>query len=86
MIVDKTSPFFAPEVESLDAEGIRAHQRAKLAQMLTELRAKNPFYRRKLGAISFHPEHDPIELLPFTTRAELEADQVANPPYGTNLT
>src|SRR5579859_8194492 len=54
--------------------------------MLNELRAKNPFYRSKLGAIPFDPVHDPLEGLPFTTRAELEADQIASPPYGTNLT
>ena len=29
---------------------------------------------------------DDLARLPFTTRAELSADQVAHPPYGTNLT
>ena len=37
-------------------------------------------------AIDFDPTSDPIEKLPFTTRAELEHDQAEHPPYGTNLT
>jgi phenylacetate-CoA ligase len=86
VIVNEPSPYFAPEIETLDADGIRAHQRNKLAQMLAELRANNSFYRRKLDAILFDPAHDSLDALPLTTRAELEADQVANPPYGTNLT
>ncbi|MFQ5495831.1 MAG: phenylacetate--CoA ligase family protein, partial [Phycisphaerae bacterium] len=29
---------------------------------------------------------DPLDRLPFTTRAEIQQDQVDHPPYGTNLT
>jgi phenylacetate-CoA ligase len=72
--------------ERLDAANLRALQRRKLAAMLAELQAGNAFYRRKFGGIGFDPLQDPLDRLPFTTRAELEADQVANPPYGTNLT
>jgi len=86
VIVNEPGPYFAPEIESLEVEGIRAHQRNKLAQMLAELRVKNPFYRRKMEAIPCDPAGDSLDALPFTTRAELEADQIANPPYGTNLT
>ena len=86
MIVNRSGPYFAPKVETLDAEGIRAQQRDKLARMLSELRVKNPFYQRKLEPIRFDPGPDSLESLPFTTRSELEADQIANPPYGTNLT
>lgn len=79
------SPYPADD-ERLDAAGLRALQRRKLAAMLAELRAGNAFYRRKFEGVRFDPLVDPLEALPFTTRAELEADQVANPPYGTNLT
>src|SRR5947199_338575 len=44
------------------------------------------FHAGKVGAIEFDALKDPLERLPFTTRQELEADQVSNPPYGTNLT
>ena len=37
---------------------------------------RTPFYRRKFDG----------SVLPFTTKAELVADQAAHPPYGTNLT
>lgn len=79
-------PYFAPDVETLDAAGIAAHQRKKLADMLGELRATNRFYRGKLDGSEFDAASDPLDRLPFTTRAELEADQIAHPPYGTNLT
>ena len=48
--------------------------------------ATNAFYRDKLATMDFDPAADPIEKLPFTTRAELERDQSEHPPYGTNLT
>jgi phenylacetate-CoA ligase len=54
--------------------------------MLAELRAKNAFWQKKLKGIQFDPLADPLDRLPFTTRAELEADQIAHPPFGTNLT
>jgi len=72
--------------ETLDRDGIEALQRAKLAAMLAEVLKGNSFYRAKLSGVSFDPLRDPISVLPFTTRAELEADQVSHPPYGSNLT
>jgi phenylacetate-CoA ligase len=44
---------------------------------------KNSFYRKKWE--SFDPDC-PLEQLPFTTKVELAANQIAYPPYGTNLT
>jgi phenylacetate-CoA ligase len=74
------------ETEMLDARALRALQRCKLAPMLAQLAESNPFYRQKIRWESFDAERDPLDVLPFTTRQELEADQIANPPYGTNLT
>src|SRR2546429_2401141 len=72
--------------ERLDRDGLAALQRRKLAAMLEEVLKGNSFYRAKLGAVPFDPARDPISVFPFTTRAELEADQVSHPPYGSNLT
>lgn len=76
----------ATDDERLDTGGLRALQRQKLAAMLAELRAGNAFYCRKLEAVRFDSLADPLDRLPFTTRGELEADQLAHRPYGTNLT
>jgi len=56
--------------------GVRA---SRFGEMLDTIRRSNPFYQRKLSGAS-------IETLPFTTRAEIQQDQIENPPYGTNLT
>ena len=70
----------------LDRPAIDALQRRKLGAMLREVRGSNPFYRRKLDGAGVSGDCDRVESLPFTTRAELEQDQAAHPPYGTNLT
>ncbi len=59
-----------PALEELQAERLRL--------LLDEVRASNPFYAGRLA--------DDLRRLPFTTKAELLADQQAHPPYGTNLT
>ncbi len=90
MVRDPTSAslpqFFLPQDESLDRGGIDALQRAKLTAMLDAVRKTNQFYRQKLEPHSFDPLTDPLARLPFTTRAELEEDQLRHPPYGSNLT
>ena len=66
-----------------DAER-RRHQAQRRGQLLTEVLAQgNPFYRARLRADANAADWDAI---PFTTKAELSADQAAHPPYGTNLT
>ena len=77
--------YYIAEEETLDRPGILALQRRKLAAMLARVLPGNAFYRRKFEGIKFDPLNDSISALPFTTRAELEADQQAHPPYGTNL-
>jgi len=72
--------------ENLSAPDLRNLQRRKLAAMLAEVRSTNAFYRHKFENITFDPANDLLDALPFTTRPELEADQSANSPYGTNLT
>lgn len=65
---------------------LAARQRERLRALLDALRARNPFYQAKLAGVAFDAPRDPLGALPFTTRAELQADQAAHPPYGTNLT
>lgn len=77
--------YHCAEEETLDVAGLAALQREKLSAMLARVTAGNGFYRQKLSAVDFDPMSDPIEKLPFTTRAELERDQAEHPPYGTNL-
>lgn len=67
----------------MDADEIAALQAERLREMLGEVLASNPFYQSKLGGFGADA---PLSSLPFTTREELEADQRAHPPYGTNLT
>jgi phenylacetate-CoA ligase len=72
--------------ETLDRKGIAGLQRRKLADMFGEVLANNPFYQRKLAGVRFDAAKDPLDGVPFTTRAEVQQDQLDHPPYGTNLT
>ena len=56
--------------------------------MAEQVHVHNPFYRAKWQAAGFDspPTLDDLTDLPFTTKAELAADQDANPPRGSNLT
>lgn len=57
----------------------------RLTALLDEVRADNPFQRRRLEGCELRSLED-LRALPFTTKHELVADQQANPPFGTNLT
>ncbi len=75
-----------------DRQTLADLQRRKLAQLFDAIRnaptaAGVPgFYQRKFAGIDFDPSSDDVCTLPLTTRAELQADQQAHPPYGTILT
>ncbi len=56
---------------------------ATLRELLSAIRTDNPFYAAKLR--DFGPDPD-LAALPFTLKQELIEDQIAHPPYGTNLT
>ena len=49
------------------------------------MQSTNSFQRARLGGARVRTLAD-LRALPFTTKAELLADQAAAPPYGTNLT
>lgn len=62
---------------------IREVQEQKLRKLLAALET-NPFYCETTRGLS--SLDDFIARVPFTTKANLAANQLANPPYGTNLT
>jgi phenylacetate-CoA ligase len=63
-------------------------QLARVRALLAAVLPSNAFYAQKLAGV--RPEEirtdDDFSRLPFTTKAELAADQKRNPPYGSNLT
>ncbi|MBX3394652.1 MAG: AMP-binding protein [Phycisphaerae bacterium] len=87
-------PFFQQTEETRTPEQIASAQREKLRRLIRAVIQTNRFQRAKLeaefGSAISRPDSFldelTLEQLPFTTRAELEADQASNPPYGTNLT
>lgn len=77
---------YAPEDETLTPDALQRRQREKLARVLDEVRASNEFYQRHYRGVLFDALRDPMDKLPLTTRSEVEQDQQARPPFGTNLT
>src|SRR5256884_7041274 len=69
---------------------IEAGQLEQLRSLLAELFPGNQFYSRKLNAAGITFDVASLEdfsaRFPFTTKAELAADQLSQPPFGTNLT
>jgi phenylacetate-CoA ligase len=63
-------------------------QLRQLNALLAAILPANPFYARKLAGLpaQFGSLDGFFARVPFTTKAELVADQLAHPPYGTNLT
>ena len=76
--------------ERCDRPALAAMQGERLKALLMAVRGRNAFYTKKLAGPPVAPEDlqfpADIERLPFTTKAELIADQRANPPWGTALT
>jgi phenylacetate-CoA ligase len=77
--------------ETLDPEGLRAHQLSRLRTLVGEVLGPNPFWTawwRAAGLANVDDLRDWKDFvrLPLTTKAELVTDQSAHPPFGTNLT
>lgn len=54
-------------------------------QLLRDVVGPNPFYTKKFVGLDVEAL-ERMEEIPYTTKAEWVADQLENPPYGTNLT
>jgi len=76
--------------ERLDRGELAAAQGRRLAQLLAAIYGRNTFYTRKLDDAGIEVRSlrlpDDLAKLPLTTKAELNADQERNPPWGTALT
>ena len=82
---------YDPGLETLPREALRAHQWERVRALVAEALAGNIFLRRKWGAAGVRSAADletwgEFAQLPFTTKAELVADQADHPLFGTNLT
>ena len=71
-----------PSSSSSSLDRTRAEQLKRLREGLPKVLRANAFYRARLHDVR---GWDAFERLPFTTKAELMADQAAHPPFGTNL-
>src|SRR5262245_44185927 len=80
----------AAEEDQLDRSHLTDLQRDRLRALLAEILPRNRFYADKFAAAGLSPSdiRSPSDLtrLPFTTKAEVLADQQTHPPYGRNLT
>ncbi len=77
-----------PTLSPAPAEPLRATQFAAVRRLLAAVLPDNVFYARKFTDCA--PQDirslDDFAAVPFTTKAELTADQIEHPPYGTALT
>jgi phenylacetate-CoA ligase len=76
--------------EFLSRQDLEEYQRNRLCALLAEILPHNAFYARKLASLRTSEYQirtiADLSRLPFTTKAELIADQNAHPPYGQVLT
>lgn len=86
MALTGISPYFDAATETLDRAQLEQLQLNKLQAMLDEILPRNRFYADKLGPRARPSTWDEFRRLPFTTKAEIAEDQLAHPPYGTNMT
>jgi phenylacetate-CoA ligase len=79
-----------PAGECLETEAISAHQARRLAALIGAIDGRNPFFTRKLASAGIRAadvqDLTVLSALPFTTKAELVADQEEHGPWGTALT
>ncbi len=79
-----------PESVKLSREAITASQLEQLRSLVAELIPANKFYTQKLqtagAGFDIASLADFSARFPFTTKAELVADQLAHPSFGTDLT
>ncbi len=72
--------------ETLARPKLRELQLRRVQALLDEILPRNAFYAHKLGDAKQIQTWNEFEALPFTTKAEIAADQESSPLYGTNLT
>jgi len=78
--------YHAYDQETLAPDALVEYQARRLAALLAAVGETNGFYKDKFARAGVDLKGSVLGDLPLTTRAELEQDQAAHPPYGTNLT
>lgn len=78
--------YHAFDQETLEPAALAEHQERRLSLLLSAIGETNGFYKGKFDRAGVDANACVLGDLPMTTRAELEEDQAAHPPYGTNLT
>ena len=78
-------------IETMGRDALLEIQLKKFQLMLDRVLESNSFYKNKFSQASIINSGDirtldDLHKLPLTTKLELSSDQVASPPYGTNLT
>ena len=76
--------------ESLNRRELKERQETRLRHLIAEVLPHNQFWTRRFAAAGVKPHDlwtlDDLVLLPLTDKNSLVEDQLASPPYGTNLT
>lgn len=78
--------------EDLNRTEIERRQLERLKVLVSRVRQSNVFQQARLASFIGHggtsgvDSLDDLSRVPFTTKADLVADQLSVPPYGTNLT
>jgi phenylacetate-CoA ligase len=76
-----------PAVQSLPREQLIAIQDERLRATIAYVYERSAYWRNRLDEAGVHPRDiggvTDLDRLPFSTRAELDADQAAHPPFGT---
>jgi phenylacetate-CoA ligase len=79
-----------PGVEILERSELAKFQQDRFLELLDEILPRSDFYAEKFESAGLKRKDiaglEDLPRLPFTTKAELLADQEAHPPYGRNLT
>jgi phenylacetate-CoA ligase len=76
--------------DNFNRDELRRHQESRLRQLVSGLVPANAYWTRKFADAGIKPHDvwglDDLARLPLTTKDALIEDQLASPPYGTNLT
>ncbi len=64
----------------------RRGQLSRLREMLHQVRARNRFWQRRLDGVAAPRDAETYRWLPLTSKQDLSADLLDNPPFGSNLT
>jgi phenylacetate-CoA ligase len=87
--MDPSGPIHPTDMIAADTPvpDLRAAQLGRVRTLLDAILPANRFYARKLRGVALADIRtlDDLSKLPFTTKAELAADQAAHPPYGSAL-